>query len=426
MSDRETNADESGGTWDVVVVGAGAAGLVAASAAARRGRRTLLLEKNRKPGVKILISGGTRCNLTHATDNRGIVEAYGRPGRFLHSALAAHGVADTIEMFESEGVATKVESTGKVFPTSDRATDVLQALVNRLRRTDCQLALGEALVRFEKSADGFELHTSTRRLHAHRLLITSGGCSYPGCGTTGEGYDWAAQFGHTIVTPRPALVPLTTDADWPRQLKGITIPDVAVQIVEPGVETGSRDRPLAQRRGSFLFTHFGMSGPAVLDVSREVSGHARPETLAIVCDFLPQMSPGELEERLRSELATAGRRQLASLLPPELPRRLVDALLHATGFSPEQKAAEISPRAVGQFVSAVKRVAIPLRGTLGFAKAEVTAGGIALEEIDSRNMQSKLVPNMYFAGEVLDLDGPIGGYNFQAAWSTGFLAGQHV
>jgi predicted flavoprotein YhiN len=291
------------------------------------------------------------------------------------------------------------------------------------------------------------------------LLITSGGRSYPGCGTTGEGYSWARELGHTIVEPRPALVPLLTDALWVRELKGITIPDVAVQVIEPAA-AGGRERVLAERRGSFLFTHFGLSGPVVLDVSRAVSGHAQPESLepnskppgtvpilrsqrsemglspspqavskpvlVLQCDFFPTMSIAEFEAQLRAAIAAPGKRQLASLLPAELPRRLTDALLHVAGLSPEAKAAEIGHRMLARVVEAIKRVRIPIRGTCGFAKAEVTAGGVSLNEVDSHTMQSKLVPNLFFAGEVLDLDGPIGGYNFQAAWSTGYLAGLNV
>jgi predicted Rossmann fold flavoprotein len=426
QSASETAVDAA---WDVVVVGAGAAGLIAAATAAERGLRTLLLEKNRKPGVKILMSGGTRCNITHATDNRGIVEAFGPPGRFLHSALAALSVQDTIDLFESEGVATKVEETGKIFPTNDKATDVLGALLRRLQRSGCTLALDDALCDIARHDSGFHLRTAKREWRAARLLITTGGQSYPGCGTVGEGFSWASQFGHTIVPPRPALVPITTNEAWVRELRGITLPDVSLQVVEappskPG--TASNRRSLAQRRGSFLFTHFGLSGPVVLDVSRVVAGHERPQSLALACDLLPDLSRTAFDELLRSESMAAGKKQLVNILPERLPRRLTEALLHAAGISPQHKAAELGARVRAQVVEIFKQLSIPISGTCGFKKAEVTAGGVLLDEVDSRSMQSKLVENLFWAGEVLDLDGPIGGYNFQAAWSTGFLAGQSV
>src|SRR5438128_1801073 len=228
--------------WDVVVVGAGAAGLVAAIRAAEAGRRVLLLEKNRKPGVKILMSGGTRCNITQATDNRGIVAAYGPPGRFLHSALAAFSVRDTLDFFAAEGVATKVEETGKVFPVSNRAVDVLNALLRRLRHSGATLALAEPLLDLRPQPDGFVLATPLRTLEAARVILTTGGQSYPGSGTTGDGYGFVSRFGHTIVTPCPALVPITVAASWVVELKGVTMPDVSVRVVED-------QQVLAVRRG---------------------------------------------------------------------------------------------------------------------------------------------------------------------------------
>lgn len=421
--------------WDVIVVGAGAAGLVAAERAATRGRRTLVLEKNRKPGVKILMSGGTRCNLTHATDARGIVAAYGAPGRFLHSALAALSPSAVVRLFEAEGVATQVEETGKVFPQSNKATDVLAALLTRLKRSGAQLALEEPLVEVTKTAEGFRLITMRRTLTAPSLILTTGGRSYPGCGTTGDGYAWAAALGHTIVPPRPALVPVTTDAAWVPPLKGVTIPDVLVRVVpaedpNPKRQGGPRQTPigkratLAERRGSFLFTHFGLSGPVVLDVSRAVTGCERPRTLDLVCDFLPERSEAELEVQLAQEIQANGRRQISTLLAPWVVGRLAETLLSLIAIPSERRAAEASKAERTRLVAALKRLAIPASGTLGFEKAEVTAGGVSLEEIDSRTIQSKRVPGLWIAGELLDLDGPIGGYNFQAAFSTGWLAGQ--
>src|SRR3954468_10935285 len=253
----------TGAGWDVVVLGAGAAGLMAATHAAERGRRTLLLEKNRKPGVKILMSGGTRCNITHACDNRGIVEAYGPPGKFLHSALAALSVRQTIAFFEAEGVATKVEETGKVFPVSNKALDVLDALLRRFRRSGATLALGEPATDLRKPGDSFQIVTPQRLIACPKVILTTGGRSYPGAGTRGDGYAWAARFGHTIVSPKPALVPLTVQADWVGELRGVTLADVGVRVLDQG-------KPLLGRRGGFLFAHFGLSGPAPLDVSKAV------------------------------------------------------------------------------------------------------------------------------------------------------------
>ncbi|HEY2760179.1 MAG TPA: NAD(P)/FAD-dependent oxidoreductase, partial [Pirellulales bacterium] len=416
----------------------------AAERSAARGLKTLLLEKNRRPGVKILMSGGTRCNLTQATDSRGIVAAYGPSGKFLHSALAALSPQDLVALVEAEGVPTKVEDTGKIFPVSNRATDILQAFLNRLHRTPCELALDEPLLEFERlattsengaatvpsgrapvSVPRFRLTTPNRALLADNLIITTGGQSYPGSGTTGDAYPWAAKLGHTIIPPRPALVPITTFAPWVRDLSGLTIPDVSLQLVEPFLAT-AKPKILDTRRGSLLFTHFGLSGPVVLDISRHVTAHAKPQSLILSCDFLPNEKRSALDQQLKSQAAATGKKQFLSLVPETIPRRLAELILQQINLSPDKKAAELSTAGRSALVGALKELPIPVAGTRGFAKAEVTAGGVALAEIDSRTMQSKLVPGLYFAGEVLDLDGPIGGYNFQAAFSTGWLAGMNV
>jgi len=402
--------------WDVIVIGAGAAGLLTAIRAAELGRRTLLLEKNRRPGVKILMSGGTRCNITQATDNRGIVEAFGPPGRFLHSALAGLSVQETIELFEAEEVPTKVEATGKVFPVSNKAADVLDALLRRLHRSGAVLALDEPL-RELRWADGrFAVATPRRVLSAPRVILTTGGQSYPGSGTTGDGYGIAAQFGHAIVPPRPALVPVRVAARWVAGLRGVTLPDVGLRVLE-----GSK--VLGRERGSLLFAHFGLSGPAVLDVSRIVSRHPHPASLALEIDLVPKVTEAESDEWLRRESAAAGKKQLAVVLTEHLPRSLCDIALTLAGLSVERRAAALSRAERMKLVQTMKRLVLPVTDTLGFEKAEVTSGGVALDEVDSRSMASKRQPGLFVAGEVLDLDGPIGGYNFQAAFSTGWLAG---
>lgn len=403
----------------MLVIGAGAAGLLAAARSAERGLRTLLLEKNARPGVKILMSGGTRCNLTHATDNRGIVEAYGPPGRFLHSALAALSVEATIALFEAEGVPTKVEETGKVFPVSNRAADVLDALLRRLHRSGAELALAEPVLDLQSGPDGFAVKTARRTLQTRRVILTCGGRSYPGSGTTGNGYDWAARLGHTIVHPVPALVPLRVTASWIGTLRGITVSDVGVRVLEG-------ERVLASRRGSLLFAHFGLSGPVVLDVSRAVSRHPNPASLQLEVDFLPGRKEHDLDEALRIESLSAGKKQLASVLAEALPKRLAEVLVQEAGMPADRRAAGLTRMERAQLVRCIKQLRLPIAGTLGFGKAEVTAGGVALEEVDSRTMQSKRVPGLYIAGELLDLDGPIGGYNFQSAFSTGWLAGERV
>jgi predicted Rossmann fold flavoprotein len=425
---------DNANAWDVIVIGAGAAGLLAAAESAARGRRTLLLEKNRRPGVKILISGGTRCNLTQATDKRGIVKAYREQGSFLHSALAVLGPDDLVKLIEDEGVPTKREETGKIFPVSDRALDVVNALMRRLERSGATLLFEKSVDRIERSGEQFVVFVGDERFLATSLLITAGGKSYPGCGTTGDGYAWCEALGHRIVTPRPALVPITTNDPWVLRLSGLTLPDIVLRIAEPA-STGivvAEKKPkkkspwLDERRGSMLFTHFGLSGPVVLDISRTVTGHPEPTAVDVVCDFVPDIRADELDAGIREQCAAAGKKQVGGVLQKWIPHRLAEELFQLAGVSTELRAAEVSKAARAQLVKWIKEARIRVSGTRGYAKAEVTAGGVDLAEVDSRTMQSKLVPGLFFAGEILDLDGPIGGYNFQAAFSTGMLAGQHV
>ena len=299
-------------------------------------------------------------------------------------------------MFEAEGVPTKVEQPmGKVFPVSNKALDVQSALLRRLQRSGCVLAREEPLEGLERLDDGFRLTTSQRITTAGKVILTPGGTSFPGCGTTGDGYAWARALGHTIIPPRPALVPLMTDAAWVHALSGMTIPDVLVRVM-PAESTaghaGSRGaRPMALRRGSFLFTHFGLSGPAVLDVSRAVSGHSGPGSLALVCDFLPEMKSEQFDALLAQQCAADGKRLVASVLAKWIPQRLAETLVWQLGLPEPLRAAELPKAARRQLVQAVKQLAIPISGTLGFKKAEVTAGGVDLSEIDSSTMQSKQI-----------------------------------
>jgi predicted Rossmann fold flavoprotein len=435
---------ENAPAYDVLVLGAGAAGLVAAIRAAEMGRRVLVLEKNRRAGVKILMSGGTRCNITNARGLRSLRGVSGpidpgydpkrakgarsiqagftaEAGAFLGPALRSFSVEDSVALFEDEGLATKVEANGKVFPATDRATDVLAALLARLERSGATLRPSCPALGLERGEDGlFRVRTPDRTIAAASVILTTGGQSYPGCGTTGDAYAWAAALGHGIVRPRPALVPLRTDAAWVLDLKGITLPDVEARVVGPGGDGGG---PRARRREAVLFAHFGVTGPAALDVSREVARAQDATAMRLDLDLVPDLKIEPLDASLQS-LARAGSKKVAYLLPPALPQRVADAVLARAGVPADRRGPELSRDERRRLVATLKALPIPLTGTLDFAKAEVTAGGVALDSVDPATMQSRACPGLFLAGEVLDLDGLIGGYNFQAAWSTGWLAGQ--
>lgn len=418
--------------FDLIIVGGGAAGLMAAARSAECGCRTLLLEKNDQVGVKILMSGGTRCNITHATDQRGIAQAFATFDReqagFLRSALAALPPERVVEQIEAEGVPTRVEDTGKIFPVSNRAVDVRDALLGRVTTAGVTLRLSCPVIQLAETDDGFTVVTPNGPFMAPRLLITSGGKSYPGSGTTGDGYAWARQFGHTVVNPVPALTPITTDEQWVRQLKGITLPDVALSLV---VRDATRDQNgyrvkqfLMTRRSSLLLTHFGFSGPAALDISRVITRRTEPAALNVVCDFVPDIPLEDMLEQLTTSCRRNGRKMIAPLLQEYVPRRLAEVIVLRSVGAMDVPAAEVSKNQIRKLVTMIKSCVISVSGTLGFRKAEVTTGGVSLKEVDSKTMQSKLVDGLYFAGEVLDIDGPIGGFNFQAAFSTGWLAGE--
>lgn len=415
--------------WDLIVVGGGAAGLMAAASAIRCGRNVLLIEKNNKLGVKILMSGGTRCNITHACDRQEIVRAFGKQGKFLHSCLAALPPDEVVSMIEAQGVATKVEPGGKIFPCSDRAIDVRDALVRLATDSSqpgsCRLMTGVGCKEVTKSDGHFVVATATANFQSKAVVLTTGGKSYPGCGTTGDGYRWAQSFGHSIIDPVPALTPIVNDQCWSRSLKGITFPDVAtsIQIARDAADGNRKCKPLDQRQGGFLFTHFGYSGPSVLDISRVVSRHVEPERLELVCDFEPQQSMESLAKVVTDLLKQRPRQSLQNVLSDMFPRRFVEASLKQLQLTADSKAGEVSKREVGKIIEIVKQARFPVGGTYGFKKAEVTAGGVDLREVDSRTMESKIQPGLFFAGEILDLDGPIGGYNFQSAFSSGWLAG---
>jgi predicted Rossmann fold flavoprotein len=421
--------------WNVIIIGAGAAGLMAAASAAARGQRVLLLEKNKKLGVKILMSGGTRCNITHNCDVNAIVTAFGRQGKFLHSALSALPPKEVIEKIESQGVATKIESTGKIFPVSNKAIDVRDALVNLALTAGAQIKTEQPVLKIRKTGDKFQIDTRNDQFECNALIVTTGGKSYPGCGTTGDGYLWAQQLGHSIIDTVPALVPILNDCSWANNLKGITIEHTSVDVWQPQQTTGEseeltkserksrKSRSLVNRDGSFLFTHWGFSGPAILDVSRAVARHSNRRSLELICDFYPQLSIGQLEDSLWNKKTKNGKQQTGNLLNELFPKRLAESLIQSANIELQSRNAELSKQQFSALVNQVKRCRFSINGTLGFEKAEVTAGGVNLKEIDSKTMQSKTTRGLFFAGEVLDLDGPIGGFNFQSAFSTGWLAG---
>jgi len=419
--------------WDVIIVGGGAAGLWAAGTAAARGKQVLVLEKNNKAGVKILMSGGTRCNITHHCDSRKIAEAFGKNGRVLLSVLSRLSPQDVVRQIEQEGVATKVEETGKVFPASDRAIDVRDAIVRRLTREGASLVTGAAVQMVRPAAiagAGFEVVVqvqaqSAMNLTCDSVLLTSGGLSYSGCGTNGDGYPWAQGMGHTITPLRPALTPLLSHEAWVHELSGITLDDAEVTARVIGADAKQAKLERATSRGGLLWTHFGCSGPTAMNVSRCFSDLQSHSPASMVVDLLPDLSREACEQWLL-DAAKESNRTITNVLSQRIPKRLASALVAIAGSTNDVHTSELSKKIRNSLVERLKALSVPIHGTRGYPKAEVTAGGVALGEVNFQDMQSRKTPGLFFAGEILDLDGPIGGFNFQAAWSTGHTAGLHV
>jgi hypothetical protein len=420
-------------TWDAIIVGGGAAGLWAAGTAAQRGKKVLVLEKNNKAGVKILMSGGTRCNITHHCDSRKIAEAFGKQGRVLLSVLNRLSPEDVVREFESEGVATKVEETGKVFPVSDRAIDVRDAVVRRLARYGAELLCGCAVetIKPAMGGQGFCVRAKVQgncvELACKTVLITTGGLSYSGCGTTGDGYAWVRGMGHTVTPLRPALTPLTSPDARVHELSGLTLDDVLVRadVFANGLETKPLKLQRRESRGGFLWTHKGCSGPTSMNVSRCLSDRSPEDRLELVIDLLPDSTVQQLEEWIAHETRQSNR-AISTVLASRIPKRLASSILQGIGAAYDPHLAELPKSIRLKMIENIKQHRIPISGTLGYPKAEVTAGGVEIGEVNFQDMQSRLQPGLFLAGEILDLDGPIGGYNFQAAWSTGHTAGLHV
>ena len=406
---------------DICIIGGGAAGLVAAVAAGASGVPATLLERNAKLGIKILMSGGGRCNVTNTGDVHHLVESFPGNGRFLYSAFSRFSNTDILKLLAEEGVETKVEDRGRVFPVRDTARDVVAALERAARRRGATIVTGCPVEDVDLHADGrFLVRAEDGRMwRARRVVIATGGVSYPTSGTRGDGYRWAARFGHTIVKPRPAIVALETEETWPARVKGVALRDVTVFVYAGG-------RRRAKYREDVLFTHFGLSGPAVLNVSHQavVAQESHPGDVRIgirlAADRTREAWLGALEERIAAQPNRAGK----NLFEGWWPASLAEVLLELAGVDPERRAAQVSREQRRAIAELLYELRLTLKRPRPIEQAMVTAGGVDVREIDPKSMESKLQPGLYVAGEALDVDGISGGYNLQAAYSTGWVAGR--
>ena len=409
--------------FDVAVIGAGPAGMMAAIRAAQKGARVALIEKKEEPGKKLLMAGNGRCNITQAEDD--IVELskkYGRNGKFLLTAFSAMRPSAVQEFFENHGVKTKVEKNGKVFPVSDKGADVLGALIRVMKENGITFLYKAHVVDF--IVDGREItkiKLKKRELFPKKVIIATGGKSYPATGSMGDGYEWAAKMGHKIIEPKAVLVPIKTREDWAGELQGVSVSNVTMNIFQNNKKQFSDN-------GDLMFAHFGLSGPLALNMSREIAkiNDENSGDIKIVIDLKPYLSHEQLDEIVRKDFERNGNTKLANCLVDTFSPKLLDFLLRYSGLDLEKHAAKISKQERKQLVNLFKNVEMNLDSLFGFEKAMVTSGGVSIREIDSKTMQSKIVDNLYFAGEIIDVDGPTGGYNLQICWSTGFVAGENA
>ncbi len=379
----------------------------------------MLLEKTKRFGYKILISGHGRCNLTNAErDLKQLITNYPGGGKFLYGVFSQFDNWDFIRFVEGLGLPTKTDARGRVYPETDRSLDVVEAFQRELDRLGIQLRLeapGAKIITEAGRAVGIEL-ASGEVVKAGALVITVGGQSFPNTGSTGDGYQMAQEIGHTLVDPFPSLVPLRSPGLG--ELAGLSLRDVEVTAVVDG-------KPAAKRRADMMFAHFGLTGPAVLHLSRTASlALAQGKTVELWLDVAPDRSREELDADLKAAWDRTPRTHLANALKDWLPERLVPTFLAKAGVAGDRPVSEIPKRERAKLVERLKRWAFPIPSVLSKEVAEVTAGGLNLKEVDPKTMASKRVEGLFWAGEVLDVDGYIGGYNFQSAWSTGWVAGQ--
>ncbi|MEI7619948.1 MAG: NAD(P)/FAD-dependent oxidoreductase [Candidatus Falkowbacteria bacterium] len=405
--------------YDIAIIGGGASGMMAAIRAGELGANVVLLEKNQKLGLKLLATGGGRANITNLKSDRELADTFGVNGRWLLSSLSKFGPEKLIEFFNNRGLKTKVEDNNRVFPKSNSAQDVLQVLINALEASQVDVKFGaevksvvkvDNLIKKVVLADG-------RDVIADKFILCPGGKSYPLTGSSGDAYKWLKQLGHQVVSPRPALVPVILRDKFVKDLEGLSLSDARISCYRD-------NKKLCSTVGPVIFMANGLSGPAILNMSDTI-GQLDPKGLQIRIDLFPNLDFSELDKQVQAEFGSSTkmiRNELGKLVPP----KMVDTLIRLSGINSEKKLNLINREERKVLVHLLKEFDLNVFGLAGYDRAMVTAGGIDLKEVDSRTMKSKIIENLYLAGEILDLNGPTGGYNLQLCWTTGYVAGESV
>lgn len=421
------NWQKSEEQYDVIVIGAGPAGLMAAGKAAASGAKVLLLEKNTGLGKKLLITGKGRCNLTQAEfDDRELVKRYGPSGKFLFSSFASFGPRQVIDFFEHQGLPTKIERGSRVFPVSDNADDIIGVFQKYLTENKVKIKFQQQVISLEKTDSTIQnlrvknLATNkVENLMAKNYIICTGGKSYPMTGATGDGYAWARSLGHTITPPFPCLVPIKVKENWVKNLQGLSLKNVTLSVYQD-------NKKQDDRFGEMIFTHFGVSGPMVLDLSKKVGQLLKKSPVWLEIDFKPALDFPKLDKRLQRDFETNRNKDFINYLPDLVPQKMIETVILLSGIEAHKKIHTISKNERKKLLKLLKNFRIQATELMGFNHAIVTSGGVNLKEVDSKTMKSKIIDNLFFAGEILDLDGPTGGFNLQICWSTGAAAGLYA
>ncbi len=402
---------------DVIVIGGGPAGMMAAITAAERGAKVCLMERNQKVGRKLYITGKGRCNVTNDADVRTVLEHIPRNGRFVTSAITRFPPESVKEFFEKRGVALKVERGGRVFPVSDKAADVVDALFLSLRRSGVELLedRAEELLVEDGAVCGVRGEHGTIRSKA--VVLATGGASYPLTGSTGDGYAMAEKVGHTIVPPQPSLVPLETAGEDCRRMQGLSLRNVAIRV------KNQKKKVIYAEQGEMLFTHFGVTGPLILSASAHMRDFAK-DKYTIFIDLKPALDEEKLDQRLLRDFGEQANRAFHNVLEGLLPRLMVPVMVERCGIPGDLPVHSVTKGQRRRLLEELKSFRVEVTGPRPIAEAIVTSGGVKTGEVDPHTMASKKIPGLYLAGELLDVDGYTGGFNLQIAWSTGRAAGE--
>ncbi len=406
----------------VIVIGAGAAGLMAAVHAARCGAKVTVLEKMNRVGKKLLITGKGRCNITNVANQQEFIKNMTGNGAFLYSSFSQYNNDEVIDFFHDLGVLTKVERGGRVFPVSDKAADVVGAFMRAVNRLDIDIikeqAVDEILLEHHKVVG---VKSSSGAIYdADAVIVSTGGASYPATGSSGDGYKLANKLGHTIVDIRPSLVPLETEEEWVKDAQGLSLKNVRATILVNGIKAG-------EDFGEMLFTHYGVSGPIILSLSKIVSANLGVNNLIeLVINLKPALTEEVLDKRIQRDFEKFIRKQIKNSLGSLLPAKLIDIVMDLAYLDPDKSVNQVTKEERQRLIETITKLTLTIKGTRPVSEAIVTAGGIHVKEINPKTMESKLVDGLYFAGEVIDIDGFTGGFNLQAAFSTGYVAGQNA